>query len=137
MSEINDLLAMLPARVRFSPQLAERAAYDQALERGWTTDQIAEAIIGGVGPNATSPSGLAVHILRSTAGQPPPPPPPTSSVGRPPGLPMPECRECGQPYGDARGGRRPQPGDKGVDCRACNEPLVLVQWDPRRQAVMT
>lgn len=135
MSDINDLLALLPARVRFIPYHAERTAFDQALARGWTTEQIAETISAGVSANARSGSGLAVHVLRSAAGTPPPAPAPTTSVGRPPGLPLPECRSCGQPYGD-KNGHRPQSGDRGVDCHACEEPLHLLQWDPRRQELL-
>jgi hypothetical protein len=134
MSDINDLLGLLPARRRFVPQLAERAAYDQALGKGWTPESIAEAIEAGIGPNVNNPSGLACHILRSCAGSPPPPPVRSTATGRPPGAPMPECRDCGQPYG-RMGGGRPLPGDKGVDCVACQAPLHLVQWDPTRQAV--
>lgn len=134
MSDINDLLGQLSARCRFVPQLAEREAYRQALEKGWTPDSIAEAITSGIGPNATNPSGLACHILRSCAGTPPPPPVRPTQTGRPPGAPMPECGNCGQPYGRMGGGRPPL-GDKGVDCRDCGEPLVLVQWDPTVQGV--
>lgn len=133
MSDINDLLAELPARCRFVPQMAERVAFDQALAKGWTVRDLSETIIAGVGPSATNPSGLSCHILRSAAGTPPPAQTKVSTAGRAPGSPMPECDECGQPYG-REGGYRPQPGDKGVDCVSCGEPLRLVQWNPRTQS---
>jgi hypothetical protein len=121
---ISELLVQLPARHRFVPGPMEQAAFDQALARGWTPTQVADAIINGIGPNAHSPSGLAIRILRSSAGSPPPPPERANATGAPPAKSKPECAQCGQPYG--RRSVRPQLGTYGFDCVDCGEPLVLV-----------
>ena len=121
---IEELLVQLPARCRFVPGVAEEAAFEQALGRGWSVTQIADVIINGVGPNAHSPSGLAVKILRSSAGSPPPAPMRNGSTGLPPAPGKPECANCGQPYG--KRGVRPTLGSYDQVCVDCGAPLVLV-----------
>jgi len=122
--KIDELLIQLPARCRFVPGPMEQTAFDAALERGWSVTQVADVIINGIGPTATSPSGLAVRILRSAAGSPPPMAEKGSATGAPPAKAKPECQGCGQPYG--RRSVRPQLGVYNRDCSACGDPLVLV-----------
>jgi hypothetical protein len=125
---ITELLMQLPARNRFVPGPMEEKAFNNALERGWTVTQVADAIINGTGQNAHSPSGLSVKILRSAAGSPPPPPERGNQAGAPPAPGKPECSVCGQPYG--RRSVSPSLGEYNRDCVDCGERLVLV--DPPR-----
>ena len=127
--QITELLAQLPARCRFVPGVTEMAAFDQALERGWTVTDIADTIINGVGQTAHSPSGVAVKILRSAAGA--PPPAQSKQVPNGPTRGKPECQNCGQPYG--RRSARPALGTYERPCVDCGcNPLVLVDAPPIR-----
>lgn len=133
MSDINDLLGMLPATARFFPGGDDRASYDEALRRGWQVQDLADAILEAIqAPNVRVKATVARVVLDRLCAQPPPPVRKPVDNTRGVGLPMPECAHCGQPYG-RKGGVRPQLGQFNRTCTACGESLELVQY--RRQEI--
>jgi hypothetical protein len=131
MSEILDFMNQLPATARFSIGTQDRATYDQAIRNGWTPEQLAEGVCDAItAPNVRSKTAMAVTVLHRLAGQAPPPVRKPVDGVRGVGLPMPECGNCGQPFG-RKGGLRPRPGSyPDRTCPSCTEPLLIVQYVP-------